>query len=110
VSDDVKVSIKKVATHNAQLPVALYLSSERLLSDPRNRSVPILDVILLPGNDEYALLIMPFLREWDNPFFNYRCEFVEAIRQFILMSFLQLNLLILMCFLRRVWNLCTVMV
>lgn len=52
-------------------------------SDPRNCVVPILDVILLPEDDEYALLVMPLLHTFYSPPFAYRIEVVEALRQFL---------------------------
>jgi hypothetical protein len=83
LADNVKVSLKLVLTKTEQVPIALYLSSETLLSDPRNRSVRILDFIPLPTNDDWALLVMPFLREFDDPPFEYRAECIEAIRQML---------------------------
>ncbi|KAF8518172.1 kinase-like domain-containing protein [Gautieria morchelliformis] len=81
VEDDVKVILKHVPTTTQELPIARYLSSEALLSDPRNRTVRILDVILLPGDDEWALLVMPYLRRFDDPHFQFRAECVEFFRQ-----------------------------
>lgn len=52
-------------------------------SDPRNCVVSILDVILLPEDDEHALLVMPLLRDSDSPPFAYRIEVIEALRQFL---------------------------
>ncbi|KAF8479931.1 hypothetical protein JB92DRAFT_1771577 [Gautieria morchelliformis] len=66
VEDDVKVILKHVPTATQELPTARYLSSEVLLSDPRNHTVRILDVILLPGDDEWALPIIPYLKQFDD--------------------------------------------
>ncbi|KAF8518174.1 kinase-like domain-containing protein [Gautieria morchelliformis] len=81
VEDDVKVILKRAPTTTQEIPIARYLSSEALLSDPRNRAVRILDVIPLPGDDEWALLVMPYLRRFDDPHFQFRAECVEFFRQ-----------------------------
>jgi hypothetical protein len=87
VEDDVKVILKHVPTTTQELPTARYLSSEALLSDPRNRAVRILDVILLPGDDKWALLVMPYLRQFDDPHFQFRAECVEFFRQSLRVSY-----------------------
>ncbi|KAF4613485.1 hypothetical protein D9613_008013 [Agrocybe pediades] len=60
LSDNQKVVLKLVETNTQELPISLYLSSPDR-RDPRNRSVPVLDVILIPGNDEQVLMVMPCL-------------------------------------------------
>jgi hypothetical protein len=87
VKDDVKVILKWAPTTTQELPIALYLSSEALLSDPRNCAVRILDVMLLPGDDEWALLVMPYLRQFDDPRFQFRAECVEFLRQSLQVSY-----------------------
>ena len=55
----------------------------QLEPDQRNRVVPILDIILLPDDDEEALLVMPLLRLfYDPPFFRVS-EAIDAVRQFM---------------------------
>ncbi|KAF8518184.1 kinase-like domain-containing protein [Gautieria morchelliformis] len=81
IEDGIKVTLKRVPTTTKELPIARYLSSEALLSDPRNRTVRILDVIPLPDDDEWAMLVMPYLRQFDDPHFQFRVECVEFFRQ-----------------------------
>jgi len=52
-------------------------------SDPRNRTVPLSDVIVLPDDTEHALIVMPYLRVFNTPPFHCRAEVVEALRQFL---------------------------
>ena len=92
IEDDFKVTIKRVLTWTEEIPIARYLSSEAFLSDPRNRTVPILDVIPLPDDDEWALLVMPFLRRSDNPPFQCQAECVEFFRQSLQVGSILLNL------------------
>ncbi|KIM71401.1 hypothetical protein PILCRDRAFT_17110 [Piloderma croceum F 1598] len=73
VKDNVKVVLKRVFSDGDEIRIALYLSSVEMTSDPRNRTVPILDVISLP-DDKYVLLVMPFLRIFNTPPFHCRDE------------------------------------
>jgi hypothetical protein len=82
IKDGVKVVLKRVPSAGNEVEIALYLSSAEMRSNPRNRTVPILDVITLP-DDKYVLLVMPYLRIFNTPPFHCRMEFVEAIRQFL---------------------------
>jgi hypothetical protein len=86
IEDDVKVILKHVPTTTQELPICRYLSSKALLSDPRNRAVRILDMILIPGDDEWALLVMPYLRLFDDPDFQFLGECVEFFHQMLQVS------------------------
>ena len=81
--DGIKVVLKCVRLESDEFRIALYLSSSKLLSDPRNRTVPIRDVISLPDDKEFVLLVMPYLRVFHTPPFHCCAEFVEAFRQFL---------------------------
>lgn len=83
ISDGRKVVLKRVSTSTEEIPIARYLSSEPLLSDPRNNAVPILDTILLPDDDNTALLVMPLLFPMDVLPFRRVGEFAEAVRQYL---------------------------
>ncbi len=52
-----------------EVQIAKWLSSEELQKDPRNCCVPILEVLHLPGDEDFAFMIMPFLRYIDSPAF-----------------------------------------
>ncbi|KIJ39045.1 hypothetical protein M422DRAFT_32896, partial [Sphaerobolus stellatus SS14] len=82
-SDKVKVIIKRVKTNTEEIPIGCYLSSDLLRKDPRNHCVHILDVIPLPDNDDEALIVMPFLRSFHEPLFEYKSEYVEASNQLL---------------------------
>lgn len=59
------------------MQIATYLRSEELQKDPRNRCVPILDVLHLPGDEGLSFMVMPFLRYIDSPTF----ELVDDVLQ-----------------------------
>ena len=65
ITDNRKVVFKRVSTSDDEIPIALFLSSDEMRKDPRNCAVPILDVILIPGDDEHALLVMPHLLHFE---------------------------------------------
>lgn len=54
-----------------------------MMADPRNRSVALLSVILLPDDDEHVLMVMPMLLRFDILPFRRFGEFAEAIHQFL---------------------------
>ncbi|KAJ3508114.1 hypothetical protein NLJ89_g5930 [Agrocybe chaxingu] len=82
--DNTKVVLKQVSTSSQEIPIARYLNSERVRSDPRNKAVPLFDVILLPWTDETALLVMPMLVQYDTLSFRFMSEICEALEQFFL--------------------------
>jgi hypothetical protein len=86
IRDGVKVVLKRVPSAGNEVKIALYLSSAEMRSNPRNRTVPILDLITLP-DDNYVLLVMPYLRVFNTPPFHCRMEVIEAIRQFLQVCF-----------------------
>lgn len=83
VTDKSTVVLKKVRTWTDEVPIASYLSSDAMRSDPRNRAPPLLDVVPIPGDDEHCFIVMPLLREFETPPFSRRGEVIEALRQFL---------------------------
>ncbi|KAG5642368.1 hypothetical protein DXG03_002965 [Asterophora parasitica] len=83
VSDGRKVVMKWVETSTEELPVARYLSSEPLASEPHNHAVPVIDVLPLPDDDTIAILVMPLLLPLKTLPFRYVAEFAEAVRQYL---------------------------
>ncbi|KIJ23381.1 hypothetical protein M422DRAFT_39644 [Sphaerobolus stellatus SS14] len=81
--DKMKVIIKRVKTNTEEIPIGSYFSSDLLRKDPRNHCVHILDVIPLPDNDDEALIVMPFLRPFYNPPFEFKTEYIEAAKQLL---------------------------
>jgi hypothetical protein len=84
IHDGKKVVLKRVPATTDEISITLHLTSAYMRSDPRNRTVPILDVIPIRHNDEeHVFLVMLYLREFDSPPFHCRSEFVEALRQLL---------------------------
>ncbi|KAJ3473918.1 hypothetical protein NLI96_g12754 [Meripilus lineatus] len=68
-SDGKQVLLKKVKTEGSELHLALHLSSPELREDPRNHCVPILDDFQDDADENITYIVMPLLREFDNPKF-----------------------------------------
>src|ERR1700683_4825578 len=83
MKDGAKVILKCVGASSQEFQIALHLSSAKMRSDPRNRTVPIIDVISLSDNTNTAMLVMPYFRVFHTPPFHCRGEVVEALRQFL---------------------------
>jgi hypothetical protein len=84
ICDGIKVVLKRVPATTDEIGITLHLSSAHMRSDPRNRTVHIIDVIPIRYNDEeHVFLVMPYLREFDSPPFHCRSEFVESLRQLL---------------------------
>jgi len=78
--DGKHVMLKKVSPEEGpyELQLAQYFSSPEVARDPRNHCVPLLDVIQIPNA---KLMVMPFLRPFDNPRFQTYGEFVALFTQ-----------------------------
>ncbi|KAJ7031518.1 kinase-like domain-containing protein [Mycena alexandri] len=83
ISDGSKVVLKRVHTWTAEIGIALYLNSPELRQDSHNRTFRLLDVIPLSDDDDFAILVMPFLRKFNRPKFCNLHEITEAMRQFL---------------------------
>jgi hypothetical protein len=76
--------LKKVLLEEGQyeLRIAQSFSSPEVARDPRNYCVPLLDVIEIPNaNAGQKLMVMPFLRPFNNPRFQTFAEFVAFFTQ-----------------------------
>ncbi|KAJ7151665.1 hypothetical protein C8R46DRAFT_490288 [Mycena filopes] len=82
ISDGSKVVLKRVRTCMPEIGLGLYLNSPEL-HHPHNRTFRLLDVIPLPDDDSFALLVMPYLRDFRRPIFLKLQEVIEAMRQFL---------------------------
>ncbi|KAJ7661728.1 kinase-like domain-containing protein [Mycena rosella] len=82
VHDSKKVILKCVPTDGHEIAIIKYLSAPSVRSDPRNRTIPLLDSIPLPDSP-WSFLVMPFCRRFTYPPFHCRNEFVDAMNQFL---------------------------
>ena len=59
------------------------LSTTELRADPRNHCVPNIEVIDDPGDDSKSYMVMPFLRDADDPQFQYVKEVMDFVDQIL---------------------------
>lgn len=83
ICDNAKVAIKLVKTSSDEIPIIRYLSSGPRISDRRNRTVPIVEIIPLPETDLHALIVMPILLGFHLLPFRRVGEFTEALHQYL---------------------------
>lgn len=83
MSDDSLVAIKQLRKefNPHELEVIQYLYSDELRKDPRNHTVPILDVLPVPDDPTIVLLVMPLMRACNNPRWDTVGEVVSFIQQ-----------------------------
>ncbi|KAJ7768511.1 kinase-like domain-containing protein [Mycena metata] len=82
IQDGKKVILKRVETDGKELAIIKHLSTPSARSDPRNRTIPLLDILPMPGTP-WSFLVMPYCRVFDYPPFHCRNEFVDAMGQFM---------------------------
>ncbi|PPR03001.1 hypothetical protein CVT24_012330 [Panaeolus cyanescens] len=81
VSDGKKVILKKVNTYTEELSILRDLSEPHVQNDPRCHSIPLLDVIPIPGDDDLAFAVFPPLMQIDQLPFRHVGEVAEALDQ-----------------------------
>jgi hypothetical protein len=83
ISDGKFVFLKIISksVHPYEAEIGLFFSSEAMTSDPRNHCVPIYEVLQVPDDDDKLILVMPLLREFDDPRFDTVGEAVDFFRQ-----------------------------
>ncbi|KAI0334926.1 hypothetical protein GY45DRAFT_1294684 [Cubamyces sp. BRFM 1775] len=67
MSDNELVLIKRVRSDSAELRIACALYSDTLRNNPRNHSVPVLEILRDPEDETWSYMVMPFLRYIDDP-------------------------------------------
>ncbi|KAJ6559507.1 kinase-like domain-containing protein [Mycena sp. CBHHK59/15] len=82
-SDGKLVALKRVDAkiHPFEAEIQLFLCSEPLAKDPRNHCSPIYEVLRTPDDPDVIILVMPFLRPFDDPNFDTFGEAVDFFQQ-----------------------------
>ncbi|TFY60104.1 hypothetical protein EVJ58_g5352 [Rhodofomes roseus] len=85
ISDSSIVLMKKLDAeiHPFELEIGQFLSSDQITSDPRSHCVRILEVLPDPMEQSISLIVMPYLRAFDNPEFLTFGEAVACFKQLI---------------------------
>ena len=80
-SDGSLVAIKSVKRSTNELSVAQFLSSKKFLHDETNHCVPVFEILEDPIDASASLMIMPYLRPFNNPEFRTIGEVVDFVSQ-----------------------------
>ncbi|KAJ7020252.1 kinase-like domain-containing protein [Mycena alexandri] len=94
IADNVKVVLKIVRKWSDELTLTRHFGQKIRDDNPHNRCVTLLDVIYLsePEQDIIGIIVLPFLREFDDPPFEQIGEVREALDQFLQgMEYLHIN-------------------
>jgi len=85
-SDGEFVMLKRIKrdAHPFEIPIAQFFSNEPWSTHPRNHCVPALEVLDVPDDEKSVVLVMPFLRQYNDPRFETVGEAVEFFRQILL--------------------------
>ena len=81
ISDGKRVVLKKVRRNAREIGLAQSLHSEEIANDPENHCVPILEYFDDMEDRTLGFLVMPLLRNFNNPDFVFISEVVDFIRQ-----------------------------
>ena len=63
--------------------IAQMLTTAEMRKDPRNRCVPVIEVFDDPDNDSVSYMVMPLLRNADDPQFQYVKEIIDFENQIL---------------------------
>ncbi|KAJ7026151.1 kinase-like domain-containing protein [Mycena alexandri] len=80
--DGKKVVLKRIETDGDEMAIIKYLVTPSARADPRNRTIPIFEIIQMP-HTPWSFLVMPYCRVFNYPPFHCRNEFVDAVSQFM---------------------------
>ncbi len=77
------VVLKRISRslHPYEVEVGRFLTSPPLSDDPRNHCCPIMEVLQDPQDPDIQVIVMPYLRDYNDPKFATVGEAVEFFRQ-----------------------------
>jgi hypothetical protein len=97
IKDGAPVMLKKVDKlgneYNQEVEISLYLSSPERSEDPHNHCVPVHEMLEIPDDDGFAILVLPLLRSFKSPRFDTIGECIDFFQQIF-----EVRVLILSCF------------
>jgi hypothetical protein len=93
IQDGMSVALKNISksVHPYETNIGKMFSAEPLVSDPRNRCVPILGALQPPDDDDITILVMPLLHAYDEPSFDTVGEVIDFFEQIFKVSSLSLG-------------------
>ncbi|EIW62129.1 uncharacterized protein TRAVEDRAFT_70311 [Trametes versicolor FP-101664 SS1] len=83
ISDGKLVMLKAVQETSTELDICRYFSSGSLRDDPRNRCIPLLEALSHPSDPDVCIMVMPYLRNIDQPPFDTVEDILECGEQLL---------------------------
>ncbi|KAL1937549.1 hypothetical protein VTO73DRAFT_13044 [Trametes versicolor] len=83
ISDGKLVMLKAITATSTELNICRYFSSEPLRDNPRNRCIPLLEELLHPSDPDVCIMVMPYLRNIDQPPFDTVEDILECGEQLL---------------------------
>ena len=81
ISDGKRVFLKRINTLSREIDIHRFMSEPEKLKDPRNHTVPLLDVFADEDDPSFSYLVMPLLRPHWYPEFSSVDEVLEFMSQ-----------------------------
>lgn len=81
--DDKLVCIKRIVRNSEEARIMQLLNTPELREDPRNHAVPLIEIFDDPDNETMSYMVMPLLRNADNPSFQYVKEIIDFVDQIL---------------------------
>lgn len=83
MADGIVITLKHVSRldYPHEVDIATHFSTEPWVSHDHNHCVPAYEVLPVPGDEDSSFIIMPLLREFDDPPFETVGEVIESLRQ-----------------------------
>ncbi|KAG5348897.1 hypothetical protein C0989_007354, partial [Termitomyces sp. Mn162] len=82
-AENSKVCIKRITKASNEIAIGKYLTSEELLSDSKNHCLPVLDDFVDPEDSTISYMIMPLLRDFNDPEFGAHGEVIDCVTQLL---------------------------
>ena len=81
MKDGVFVFIKRVGEDADETEIQRYLTDDQKKGDPKNHCCPILDVFRDAEDEGYEYVVLPVLRDFDDPKFYAVIEVLDFVKQ-----------------------------
>ena len=83
LKDNAQVIIKRVFPDSEEIRILRTFQAHQRRHDPANHCVPVLDVFSDDAAPEFTFLVMPLMRQFDDPEFVTVEEALECMEQFL---------------------------
>ncbi|KAJ2915958.1 hypothetical protein MD484_g4421, partial [Candolleomyces efflorescens] len=85
LKEDAFVVLKRidVSKYPKEVEITTYLTTEPLKSQAENHTIPLIEVLQPPQEEDVRILVLPLLRDYDDPLFETMGEAIHFLDQFL---------------------------